>query len=559
VTGQGLSLIAAGGTHEGLVRDQNEDRWCADAARGVFCVVDGVGGHPGGEHASEIAVEMLRARLARETGTPVERLREAITLANNAILDAAAADTSLAGMTCVLTAALVGNGRLTIGHVGDTRLYKLRAGRIVKLTQDHSPVGEREDAGELTEAEAMRHPRRNEVYRDVGAQPHAPDDDEFVDIVEAPFEPDAAIVICSDGLSDQVSSAAIRRSVEAHAGQPSAAVEELIRTANDEGGKDNVTVVVVEGEAFAGSARGAHQDSESAGSNGGAGRSGAFTRRWWTSPWLMVPLGFLLGLLAAGVALHVRRPDVLQPPPAVAPDATDEGPRTWRVGLTDNADAASITEALGRARAGDTLALDPGDYREAVVVRVPIRIEGPQAAVLQPPLGATPGWTAVEITGASGVQLRGITIAGAAGQPLSKGVRVENGDVDLDDVRITGALDAAVDIGPGGRVALRASVLADNPGAAIVARAGARLELRHCLVLRNGSALGRSRPAIDLAAGATAVIVGNAIGDSTGPAVGGPAADLPALIRSNVIRPAPRRPPSSPPPGARPGATPSPR
>jgi hypothetical protein len=157
------------------------------------------------------------------------------------------------------------------------------------------------------------------------------------------------------------------------------------------------------------------------------------------------------------------------------------------------------------------------------------------------------------------VQLRGITIAGAAGQPLSKGVRVENGDVDLDDVRITGALDAAVDIGPGGRVALRASVLADNPGAAIVARAGARLELRHCLVLRNGSALGRSRPAIDLAAGATAVIVGNAIGDSTGPAVGGPAADLPALIRSNVIRPAPRRPPSSPPPGARPGATPSPR
>ena len=159
MTGDRRALLAAGGTHPGLQREQNEDRWFADPARGVFCVVDGVGGHPGGEYASDIAVDMLRTRLARETGTPAERLREAVTLANNAVFDAASKAPALAGMTCVLTAAVVSGGVVTIGHVGDTRLYKLRRGVLHKLTHDHSPVGEPEDAGELTEAEAMRHAR----------------------------------------------------------------------------------------------------------------------------------------------------------------------------------------------------------------------------------------------------------------------------------------------------------------------------------------------------------------------------------------------------------------
>src|SRR5512144_1934060 len=115
---------AAAGSHTGLRRENNEDRCHADAARGIFFVIDGVGGHAAGERAADIAFTMLRARLERETGTVAERLPEAITLANNEIHRVASSDAQLAGMACVLTVAVVREGQVTIGHVGDSRLYK---------------------------------------------------------------------------------------------------------------------------------------------------------------------------------------------------------------------------------------------------------------------------------------------------------------------------------------------------------------------------------------------------------------------------------------------------
>ncbi len=143
------------------------------------------------------------------------------------------------------------NGRVRFAHVGDTRLYKLHGGRITKLTRDQSPVGELEDAGALTETEAMRHPRRNEIYKDLGSRPPSADVAASILTGETTFEADAALLLCSDGLSDQVSSGSIRRIVEAFAGSPALAVQELLTAANDAGGKDNVTVVIVEGERFA--------------------------------------------------------------------------------------------------------------------------------------------------------------------------------------------------------------------------------------------------------------------------------------------------------------------
>ncbi len=137
-----------------------------------------------------------------------------------------------------------------VGHVGDSRLYHLRRGEIRKITHDHSPVGEREDSGQIGESEAMRHPRRNEVFRDVGSEEHQPDDPNFIEIQTIPFDSESALLLCSDGLSDQVPAAEIQRAVERHAGDPDAAVRELIESANRAGGKDNVTVVVVEGEQF---------------------------------------------------------------------------------------------------------------------------------------------------------------------------------------------------------------------------------------------------------------------------------------------------------------------
>ena len=125
------------------------------------------------------------------------------------------------------------------------------AARIEKITRDHSPVGEREDAGELSELEAMRHPRRNEVYRDVGSEPHEPADPEFIDVQDSRSSPTRRCLLCSDGLTDLVDSASINDIVRRWAGRPQMVVEALIDAANDAGGKDNVTVVYVEGEQFA--------------------------------------------------------------------------------------------------------------------------------------------------------------------------------------------------------------------------------------------------------------------------------------------------------------------
>jgi len=245
------AVRSAGDTHPGLQREVNEDRFHVDVARGLFIVVDGVGGQAAGGKAADLAMRMLRARLERETGPVADRVREAITVANNEIRRVAALRPEWHGMACVLTVAVVEEGRAIVGHVGDTRLYKLRKGRIDKVTRDHSPVGEREDAHEISEVEAMRHPRRNEVYRDVGSEAHEPRDPDFIDLHEIPFEPDAALLLCSDGLTDLVDSTTIRDVAADFAGRPHDVVRALIQAANDAGGKDNVTVVYVEGEQFA--------------------------------------------------------------------------------------------------------------------------------------------------------------------------------------------------------------------------------------------------------------------------------------------------------------------
>ena len=241
------SLRVAAGTHIGRVRTTNEDRIYADPDRGGFAVIDGVGGQAAGEHAAQTALDTIRQRLQLQIGTPAERVREAIALANDQIHQQAEAHPDRRGMACVLTLVLLQNGTLTAGHVGDTRLYKMRGGTLRKLTHDHSPIGEREDRGELTESEAMRHPRRNEVYREVGAEPRGPDDEGFIEVIEEPFEPDAALLLCSDGLSDALSSVAIAGIIARHAGDPTLIVEQLIDRANDESGKDNVSIIYIEG------------------------------------------------------------------------------------------------------------------------------------------------------------------------------------------------------------------------------------------------------------------------------------------------------------------------
>ena len=235
-------------TDTGRVRRRNEDRSWADTERGVFLVVDGVGGRAAGEIAAETAVDVIRdCRIETE-----QDVREAIARANNRIFSLAAEAEDRAGMACVLTLAVVRNGEILIGHVGDSRLYLIWGAGIRKLTPDHSPVGEGEDAGELTEEEAMRHPRRNEVFRDVGSQRRSANDPEFVAVRRCRFRPDSALLLCSDGLTDRLTTAEIRAIVDRYQGDCGRVAAELVEAANFAGGEDNITAVFVAGAEFHG-------------------------------------------------------------------------------------------------------------------------------------------------------------------------------------------------------------------------------------------------------------------------------------------------------------------
>jgi PPM family protein phosphatase len=253
------TLSTGAATDTGLLRDRNEDRYFLDPGHGVFLVVDGVGGQAAGELAAQTAVEAIRESLAAtllgESSRPgglshEDRIRAAIAQANNRIFELARHNTGLIGMACVLTLAVVEDGRITIGHVGDSRLYLIWKGALRKLTSDHSPVGEGEDSGELTEAEAMLHPRRNEVFRDVGSRLREPADREFIEIRKCRFRPDAAILLCSDGLTDQLTSAQVRDIVERYDGDAARTAASLVEAANAAGGKDNTTALFVAGPEF---------------------------------------------------------------------------------------------------------------------------------------------------------------------------------------------------------------------------------------------------------------------------------------------------------------------
>lgn len=237
----------------GLLRGNNEDRAYVDEAAGIFLVVDGMGGRAAGELAAHTAAAVIPQHLATSAGDVSGRVRDAITAANNEIYRLAGDRDEWHGMGCVLTLAVAHDDQITVGHVGDSRLYLVWNGTLRKLTADHSPVGELEDQGELTEAAAMQHPRRNEVFRDVGSRPRDAQDQDFIQVKSFPFRPAAALLLCTDGLSDMLTSAEISSIVERYSGDPAITARELVAAANQSGGKDNVSVIFVAGPEFLGS------------------------------------------------------------------------------------------------------------------------------------------------------------------------------------------------------------------------------------------------------------------------------------------------------------------
>ncbi|HSJ73078.1 MAG TPA: right-handed parallel beta-helix repeat-containing protein, partial [Miltoncostaeaceae bacterium] len=475
--------------------------------------------------------------LERETGSPADRLREAIALANNEVHRLAGADPALRGMACVLTVALVADGRVTVGHVGDSRLYLFAGGTAKKLTRDHSPVGEREDRGELAEREAMRHPRRNEIYRDVGSVEHNPNDEEFVDVLDLPFEPDSAFLLCTDGLSDQLSSADISATVHAFADDPATVVGRLVQAANDAGGKDNVTVVFFAGGEFAAkAARAGRARGDAAGHPGeNPGRRGSARRSLLASRPLVLWYGLLLGAAAAALAFLLATPlqqwlfDQTRPA---------SWARTWRVGADPADDVATIGEALRRAARGDVVEVGPGEYQERVVVDRDVRLvsRNPRQARIASPPGARQPWTAVEVRGGMGSVISGFTIAGDASRPLAVGILVGAAGVSIEDVEISGAVLAGLMLQGGSRAVVRGSHLHDNDGPGVVVQPLAWPRLLHNLVAANGRTGPVPRPGIELEEGASLDLFGNIIaGNGQGEIAGAPAALRAEWQRDNII------------------------
>jgi len=527
---------AAAATDPGRERRNNEDRVLCEPGLGIFAVIDGVGGESAGEIAADVALDVLRARLSRRTTDSARLVREAIALANRQIYERAKNDPALAGMSCVLTVAVLDDRQTaaTVGHVGDSRLYALAPGEIRKVTADHSPVGAREDAGDLSEAEAMRHPRRNEIYRDVGSAPHEPEEEGWIDVLTVPFPADGALLLCSDGLSDMVPSAEIRAAVEKHAASPQAAVRALIERANAAGGKDNVSAVLVVGDRYAEAVR-RHGSGQRAAGPRTAGQKaadpatapiplrGAARAR----PSLAGKLGKLLlavVVLAALAAGFLFREPLLGWVNGLLGGSASSG--VLVVGIGDGG-YATLSEALLRAKPGQTIEVAPGTYRERLTLREGVRlvartprtvvllapeVAGSPASPATPATPATRALPAISATGVHGARVSGFRVEGSAAAPWSVGVRLDGSEVELDGVEVGGATGAGIEIRGADRSTVRYSYVHGNGGPGIAVSGEAAPRILDNLIAGNGTRPGANAPGspgVEVRGGAVPLLSGN--------------------------------------------------
>ena len=229
-------LAHAGDSHIGLVRNDNEDAYLI--APPLFAVADGLGGHQAGEVASSIAIDTLLEAAPREADA--KALGRAVRQANASVIAAAEAGRGRVGMGTTLTAVMVDGTRLAVAHVGDSRAYLLHLGDLQQLTADHSMVADLVRSGQLTLEESRVHPNRSVITRALGSDPNM-----IADTFEVQAAPGDRLLLATDGLTGGVPDEEIAR-VLAEAPTASDAVEELIGTALDAGGQDNITAVVVE-------------------------------------------------------------------------------------------------------------------------------------------------------------------------------------------------------------------------------------------------------------------------------------------------------------------------
>lgn len=241
-----------GETNQGLVRTNNEDSYICqkiwDDSHILCAAIDGLGGYEGGEIAAEIARATIIKHLEDFASNKVsDLLKEAMIDANNEIVRQHMSRPKVSQMGCVVSVGLIdlSEKTLTIAHVGDSRIYQFFNGELKKLTHDHSLVGYREEIGEMSEEDAMHHPKRNVIDKFLGEQQLSYDSSNYVEISVWPIIGDTQYLFCSDGLTDLVTSKQIVEvlSTNISIGEK---VNRLIACANEAGGKDNVTVVIAD-------------------------------------------------------------------------------------------------------------------------------------------------------------------------------------------------------------------------------------------------------------------------------------------------------------------------
>jgi PPM family protein phosphatase len=389
--------------------------------------------------------------------------------------------------------------------VGDSRLYKVQKGAIAKITRDHSPVGQKEDSGELTELEAMRHPRRNEVFRDVGSQPHRPDDLDFIEYLQVPFDRNAAYLLCSDGLSDMLTSREISGAVVENAGNPQTAVRQLIEKANAAGGKDNISVVVVEGESFAASAGKALRN----GPGTSPGRAGFLGR------WAFLLYGLAVGLFASYLWLRPATEETGAPEPqlpSVQPSAVlqvDPGSLEY----------PTISRAMNAAHSGDRIEVGDGEYEELIRLKEGVEIAArfPGKVILHITKALPNADAAITADGIKRAAVSGLVIKAEPAAGLPFGIRISNSSVNFQAMDVAGATKAGILFeGESGGI-LAASRVNANMGPGVVTAGTARPLLIGNLISANGTSRTNLSPGLYITGNANPevrrnVFSGNGIG-----------------------------------------------
>jgi serine/threonine protein phosphatase PrpC len=278
-----LQISTGGATHVGMVRTNNEDCYRIVPALSLYVLADGMGGEAHGEIASALAVETVVKHCIEGQENPAspllgepkpglnprsQRLLSAIHLANQKVFQSAEEHPEQEGMGATLTAAWIDDMQLSVGHVGDSRLYLLRTGQLQQLTSDHSLVAEQVRRGILTANEAEQSNLQSVLLRALGTQPEVE-----VDSEQVPLFPGDVLLLCSDGLTRMVTEPEIAGTLQAEP-DPQRAAEKLIEHANESGGIDNVSVIVVSLKPepkgwFSWLRRGAHKSASGNGSAGG--------------------------------------------------------------------------------------------------------------------------------------------------------------------------------------------------------------------------------------------------------------------------------------------------